>query len=255
MSSDPTLTGLARSWRTYRSNKAHWAGLADLYRPFINPGDLAFDIGAHMGDRSLVFRELGARVVAVEPQTQLVEVLKKTFRDDDAVTIVPKAVSSESGSIEFHVNSLNPSVSTASPEFIAAGRGVDAWDGQVWDAKVNIEATTLDAMIAEHGQPAFIKIDVEGFEDRVLSGLSSTPASISFEFTTISKDVGVRSLERLSALGDYRFNAIVGEGRGFVHDEWCTAADIEGWLQSLPVEANSGDIYAVMRDRLTKRMV
>ena len=39
-----------------------------LYRRFLRPGDLAFDVGAHVGDRVASFRRLGARVVAVEPQ-------------------------------------------------------------------------------------------------------------------------------------------------------------------------------------------
>jgi len=39
-----------------------------LYRRFVQPGDLVFDVGAHVGDRIASFRRLGARVVAIEPQ-------------------------------------------------------------------------------------------------------------------------------------------------------------------------------------------
>ena len=39
-----------------------------LYARFLRAGDLAFDIGAHVGDRISSFRRLGARVVALEPQ-------------------------------------------------------------------------------------------------------------------------------------------------------------------------------------------
>ena len=59
--------GLARSlviyWRPGRQR-----GLRELYRPFLCAGDLAFDVGAHLGDRTAAFQKLGARVVALEPQ-------------------------------------------------------------------------------------------------------------------------------------------------------------------------------------------
>ena len=42
--------------------------IENLYRQFINPGELVFDIGANTGSRSKVFMGLGARVVAVEPR-------------------------------------------------------------------------------------------------------------------------------------------------------------------------------------------
>jgi hypothetical protein len=39
----------------------------DFYRRFIRPGDLVFDVGANVGKRSAVFLDLGATVVAIEP--------------------------------------------------------------------------------------------------------------------------------------------------------------------------------------------
>jgi hypothetical protein len=39
-----------------------------FYRNFIRNGDLCFDIGANIGTRTEAFLELGAKVVAVEPQ-------------------------------------------------------------------------------------------------------------------------------------------------------------------------------------------
>lgn len=42
------------------------------YRQFVKSGDLVFDVGANVGNRTAVFLRLGARVVAVEPHASCV---------------------------------------------------------------------------------------------------------------------------------------------------------------------------------------
>jgi FkbM family methyltransferase len=239
-----TLRGIARSLRIYYGDRARRTAMDRLYGAFVRPGDLVFDVGAHVGDRIGAFRRLGARVVAVEPQPALTATLKLIHGRDRAVAIEPAAVGRNTGMIDLKLNIDNPTVSTASEAFLRAADGAVGWEGQAWTRTIRVPVTTLDALIARHGMPAFIKIDVEGFEAEALIGLTRPPPALSFEFTTIQRDVAVACLERCAALGYGRFNAMLGESHVLVHADWVSAEAIASWLDALPQSANSGDVYA-----------
>ena len=53
----------------------------EFYSEFIKEGDVVFDVGANKGNRTVIFLELGAKVVAVEPQKECYEHLTKRFGD------------------------------------------------------------------------------------------------------------------------------------------------------------------------------
>lgn len=239
-----TVRGIVRSLRIYYGDRQHGPAMDRLYGQFVQPGDLVFDIGAHVGDRVAAFRRLGARVVAVEPQPALLKTLRLLYGRDPMIAIEAAAAGRQPGSIELSVNLDNPTVSTASTEFIAAAAGAPGWESQAWSKRIRVPLTTIDDLIARHGRPAFIKIDVEGFEAEALAGLSQSVEALSFEFTLIQRDIALECIERCSALGYARFNAALGESQIFEHHAWIDAASISRWLGALPREANSGDVYA-----------
>lgn len=244
---DPALASLSRSLAVYYGDAAREAAMDALYARFVRTGDLAFDIGSHVGDRIGAFRRCGARVVALEPQPLCAHAVRTIYAGDSGVTLVESACGPTAGRLSLHVNTANPTVTTASPDFVKAADGAGGWEGQVWDREIEVPVTTLDALIATHGRPAFIKIDVEGFEADVLAGLSHAVPALSFEFTTIQRDVAYACLDRIAALGDYGFDIALGESQDLHFGRWVTADDMRRHIAALPHEANSGDVYAVKR--------
>lgn len=217
-----------------------------LYGGLVGRGDLVFDIGAHVGDRVASFRRLGARVVAVEPQPAMVKVLKLLYGRAADVAIEAVAVGRSIGTTSMMINADNPTVSTASRALVNAARGAPGWEAQRWTRSIQVPVTTLDALVDKYGAPAFIKVDVEGFEEEALQGLARAVKALSFEFTTIQRDVALACIERCITLGYARFNAALGESQTFVNADWVGGKEIARWLTGLPHAANSGDIYAAV---------
>ena len=160
-----------------------------------------------------------------------------------SVAIEETAVGREPGRARMMINVDNPTVSSFSSAFVDAARDAPGWETQRWTESADVAMTTLDALIARHGRPAFIKLDVEGFEAESLEGLSKAVPALSFEFTTIQRDVALACIERCSALGYLSFNAALGESQTLL-DDWLDADEMVRWLKALPHEANSGDVYA-----------
>ena len=236
--------GVLRSLRIYYGDRERRAALDRHYGRFVASGDLVFDIGCHVGDRVAAFRRLGARVIAVEPQPALARTLRLIYGRDRAVTVVESAVGRKEGTVVLRLNLANPTVSTASDAFIAAAHGAPGWEGQHWTTSVDVPMTTLDALVARHGTPRFIKIDVEGYEAEALAGLSAPVDALSFEFTTIQRDIARACIDRCTAIGYKLFEASLGESLTFVHPRKLAAEEMTQWLMGLPDRANSGDIYA-----------
>src|ERR1051326_5652066 len=160
-----TARAVLRSLRVYYGHRERHAAMDKLYGEFVHAGDLVFDVGAHVGDRVGAFRRLGAKVVAVEPQPALALPLSAIYGRHKSVPIERKAEGRASGEITLKVNVDNPTVTTASDAFVKAAAGAAGWEGQRWGKSVMVPMTTLDTLIAAHGRPPFIEIDVEGIEE------------------------------------------------------------------------------------------
>lgn len=238
------MAGLRRSFDIYYRDPARTTRMDRLNAGFVTPGALVFDIGAHLGDRTGSFLRLGATVVALEPQHRPYRALRHLYGRCARATLIPMAAGSAKGDIDLHLNPANPTVATLAPEFIDAATGAPGWEGQSWTDRARVPVTTLDALIDAHGLPDFTKIDVEGHEAAVLQGLSTALPCLSFEMTTIQRDVALDCIDRLGRLGPYAYNLSLGEEHALRFGRWLDAGAMARTIRDLPQSVNSGDVYA-----------
>jgi FkbM family methyltransferase len=157
------LSGPARGRRLsleLAQEKAYWLGVYErpvqqILCEVLRPGDLFYDVGAHVGFFSVCAAALGARVVAVEPDAANAARLRvNAALNGFEVRVVEAAAWSESGSVSLE-------------------RGDSPKEGRVAPG-TGVRAVVIDELVEAEGAPVLIKLDVEGAEVEALRGAQRT---------------------------------------------------------------------------------
>lgn len=218
--------------------KAREKKMLNFYSQFIKKGDLCFDIGAYFGNRTEIFLELEAKVVAVEPQEKWANYLEKKFGKNPNFRLVKKGLSDREGELSLFICEEADSISTFSNRW-KTGRFSD----YKWTKQKLVPVTTLDRLINEFGLPVFCKIDVEGFEYQVLKGLSQPIKYLSFEFVKEFFGETKMCLNYLLSLGQATFNCDFYESMELYFSKWVGAEEISQKIESINDDLLGGDIY------------
>jgi FkbM family methyltransferase len=230
---EPKLTG--EDLALFNQRKA-------FYKSFINAKDLVFDVGANIGNRVNPLLNIGARVVAIEPQEECVKILNRKFGDQ--IKIVPVGLGEKEELKDFFVSDANV-ISSFSSEWIDSVKNTRFKDYS-WEKSIKIQVTTLNKLIEQYGLPKFIKIDVEGFELEVLKGLSLAVDMISFEYTVpeqIQKAIDcINQIEKHNP--SIECNYAIGEITEFALEKWQSPAEFKKYIAGEEfIGTDFGDIY------------
>ena len=236
--------GLWRSLLIYHAIPFRRRRIINFYRTLIKPGDLCFDIGAHVGNRLGPWTTLGARVVAVEPQPQLMSYLKRQFGRNPNITLIESAIGEKPGTANMYVSTRNPTVTSLSPAWIRQVKQDPSFSQVNWDRELVVHVTTLDALIKQFGLPTLCKIDVEGYELQVLKGLTHPVPALSFEFIPAAVSLAEECILETVRIGTYAFNWSIGEKYQLGSRVWLGAETMIKLLHDELKRGRSGDIYA-----------
>jgi FkbM family methyltransferase len=174
--------------------------LLAMVQELVRPGMTVWDLGANVGLFSFAAASRGAKVVAVEADTWLANLMQRSARLNQLpVTVLPAAVSDYQGVSNLHISE--------------DGRASNSLSGT--GPAQTVISVTLDWMLDHFAPPQLLKIDVEGVEYAVLRGgtrvLRSRP-TIFCEVTNHHEQIG-----DLLRAADYEFYAARDSHREPLH--------------------------------------
>ena len=168
--------------------------------------DLIFDIGANDGKDSAFYLAKGFHVLAVDADPAMCDKIRQTQAEaieSGRLTVLNIGIGAETATLPFYVNEF--------AEWSSFKKNSKATK-QLSHTVIEVQMQPLSKLIAEHGVPYYLKIDIEGHELGALASLDPTfglPHLLSFE---VNEDW--KAIFDLLEGWDYVEFQLVRQGRG-----------------------------------------
>lgn len=144
------------------------------------------DVGANVGQFAVAARHLlpDAAVYSVEPDPRTAARLRRNLGPDSAANVIVSAIGDREGPIDLQVN-RDSQVSSVLP---LGGDRQRFFPSSTVVERLEVPMTTLDALFLPRALPApiLLKIDVQGYEDRVIAGATALLPSVRWVLMEVS---------------------------------------------------------------------
>ena len=172
-----------------------------------------FDVGSNNGDYSLLFNQIypSAEIFAFEPNPYLTEIAIIKTKKFQNIKIIQKAAGNLNSSTTLNIDqnsSLTTSLAVTNKNSTTHKIKKFLYGNK--EKKVTtIKIIKLDSFIKNNNCPDFVKIDVEGFEEEVLKGLTNNLKNIKlvmieFHFDKLYKKYNTHSIHRLLVKNNFK---------------------------------------------------
>lgn len=167
----PDEAGLSELLRI--GEREHEGPVAAKMKEILSPGMVIADIGANIGFYALLEAKMGAKVYAIEPLMDCFIILCRniTMNGYDNIMVFNMAIGDENKTERFTVSKA------------ANWSGFIDLDKLVGDARIlkdyfkgyiDVQVMTLDSFLKSKDLPDMLRMDVEGYEGKVLLGATET---------------------------------------------------------------------------------
>ncbi|SPH17394.1 31-O-demethyl-FK506 methyltransferase FkbM [Defluviimonas aquaemixtae] len=150
---------------------AHAQGLMQGILSMLRPGDVVLDCGANVGAVTGPLAATGADVHSYEPDPWAFGVLSSAFADTPNVTLHNAAVGTSAGAIQLmRADNFdkNPKGASVKSTIVTGGRRIDEAEGSAIEVALVDLPATIRELVRNHGEIAFLKMDIEGAELELL---------------------------------------------------------------------------------------
>ena len=203
--------------------------------------DLIYDVGAHKGEDAEFYLLKGFRVVAVEAVPALCDHIRtrlESYLRSGQLTLINAAIADTAGPITFFINRKVSVYGITSEDWAKRN---DLFGAPSDKATVN--AIRFGDVLAEHGIPYYLKIDIEGSDLLCLHALESFPSRPQFVSIEAATVRWADALEEFSVLRDLGYSKFKLVQQRTISKQRCPNPPAEGRYVDHRFEKGSSGLF------------